>query len=182
MGARFCTKCGRARPGYIADATCSEGGYCDWSLLYQPLHRGPREPLSSRQVVPVYWEIRFPVTKANHEATYIAKGPTRFTRIVGNVLTDGVELTSLKVDCREQLACPPLDLCFLPADNTNMLNLQTATGTATLAVFVRRHVQAKVLLIGPTYDGEHRSYRLAEDRASDDYVIMVEGMITSRLS
>jgi hypothetical protein len=43
MAREVCTKCGRARPDYISDPTCNEGGYCDyqevkkrptWTVLY----------------------------------------------------------------------------------------------------------------------------------------------------
>lgn len=128
------------------------------------------------RIVPVYWEIKVPVSAKKHTATYAIKGPTRFTRIVGNVLTDGVELTSLKVNGHEQLATPPLDLCCLPADSTNTLLFATATYSVTLDVCVRRRVPARVLLIGPSYNGEHRYYKLSEDRMSEDYVIMIEGV------
>ena len=56
-----------------------------------------------RRIVPVYWEVRFPVSATDHLATYQPKGPTRFTRIVGNVTEDGVELASLEVGRQEQV-------------------------------------------------------------------------------
>lgn len=30
MSLETCSKCGRRRPDYIADAACNEGGYCHW--------------------------------------------------------------------------------------------------------------------------------------------------------
>ncbi|MFI5245691.1 MAG: hypothetical protein ACHQQR_10725 [Gemmatimonadales bacterium] len=146
----------------------------DW---YDPPEGLTLTPVAARMViVPVYWEIRFPCSQPTHTARFEPRGPTRFTRIVGNVETYGVELASLRVGSTEQLATPPLDLCFLPASGTFPLMLETATPArpVVLDVIVQRCVAARRLLIGPMYDGEHRLYRLGDP--SDEYVIMIEGV------
>lgn len=129
------------------------------------------------RIDPVYWEIRFPVSTTEHTATYYAECPTRFTRIVGNVLGDGVELLSLTVGKHEQLAVSPVDLVHFPARSTNTLLLETAhKQQVALKIRVRAPAAARALLVGPAYNGAHRVYRLDENRTSDEYVIMIEGV------
>jgi hypothetical protein len=134
------------------------------------------KPIAERQIVAIYWEIRVPVTDLEREVTFEAKAPTRFTRFIANVLTHGVELTSFKVDGREQLADPPLDLSFFPAhDDNSRLLFETAVTRVTAHVRVRRRVPAYEILIGPPIDSSRRAYRLAKDRVSDEYILRVEG-------
>lgn len=134
--------------------------------------------MARREIEAMYFKVEIPISTLEEvRAVYKCKRPTLFSRIVGNTLLEGVEITSLKVDGREQFVDPPLDLSFFAADNgrPRLLYFATAVREVVVTARVSRKVPAKILLIGPPYNASHRFYKLANEGESDKYTILIEG-------
>jgi hypothetical protein len=69
----ICSKCGRTRPSYIADPSCSKDGYCDW--VTHKLHVDITGKLESQFS-----------TDTNYNSDWI------ISQLDGNVFTDLIEL------------------------------------------------------------------------------------------